>query len=179
MSYPRRWCPKMLREYLCSQQTYAPDRFTRYEIQRLIDVLDLHRPTGSDGKHGNLHTPTCGCEDKPGQSTEDERATCDHGWTQPHNQPMKPKPGNGVVVEWLPCPGPIPDQPATCEHGKTEAHGFYHGQMSQWIGQCPGPVPDERPRRPVLNPLAKRERGTVALDGSAGPPDERPKDGER
>lgn len=29
---------------------------------------------------------------------------------------------------------------------------------------------DERPARPQLHPLAKRERGTVALDGSAGPP---------
>lgn len=60
-----KWCPKMLRERLCEQQTHAPDDFTRREIQRLINVLDLHRPLGRDGKHGNRHTPTCGCEDKP------------------------------------------------------------------------------------------------------------------
>lgn len=33
-------------------------------LQNLIDQLEQHRPTGSDGKHGNLHTTTCGCEDK-------------------------------------------------------------------------------------------------------------------
>ncbi|NKS12565.1 hypothetical protein GS580_16635 [Rhodococcus hoagii] len=63
-NYPQQWCPKILTEYLCAQQTFAPDDFTRGEIQRLINVLHLHRPTGSDGKHGRLHTPTCGCEDK-------------------------------------------------------------------------------------------------------------------
>jgi hypothetical protein len=62
--FDRQWCPKALREKLCTQQTFAPDDFTRNEIQRLINVLDLHRPLGSDGKHGNLHTPTCGCEDR-------------------------------------------------------------------------------------------------------------------
>jgi hypothetical protein len=33
-------------------------------VQALIDQIDVHRPLGSDGKHGNRHTPTCGCEDK-------------------------------------------------------------------------------------------------------------------
>lgn len=59
-----RWCPKMLREKLCVQASVAPDTFTAAVIGRLIAVLDLHRPLGRDGKHGNLHTPTCGCEDK-------------------------------------------------------------------------------------------------------------------
>ncbi|NKW26819.1 hypothetical protein GS942_16780 [Rhodococcus hoagii] len=63
MSLPQQWCPKILTEHLCSQATFAPDEFTRNEIQRLINVLRLHRPIGSDGKHGRLHTPTCGCED--------------------------------------------------------------------------------------------------------------------
>lgn len=58
-----RWNPKELREQLCVQQTYAPGKFTRNEIQRLIDVLDLHRPLGASGKHGDLHTPTCGCDE--------------------------------------------------------------------------------------------------------------------
>jgi hypothetical protein len=58
------WNPKMLREHLCRQQTCAPGAFTRREIQRLIDILDLHRPLDSGGKHSSLHTPTCGCEDK-------------------------------------------------------------------------------------------------------------------
>jgi hypothetical protein len=33
-------------------------------VNRLIQRIDTHRPLGSDGKHGRLHTPTCGCEDK-------------------------------------------------------------------------------------------------------------------
>jgi len=61
MSELRQWCPKMLREQLCNQQLWAPDAFTKGEIGRLINVLDLHRPLASNGKHGNLHTPTCGC----------------------------------------------------------------------------------------------------------------------
>jgi hypothetical protein len=56
------WYPKSLIEALCQQQTFAPDAFTRNEIQRLINVLELHRPTASDGKHGDLRTPTCGCD---------------------------------------------------------------------------------------------------------------------
>lgn len=52
----------MLKEKLCEQQTYAPDDFTRREIQRLIDIMDLHRPVGTGGKHNDLHTPTCGCD---------------------------------------------------------------------------------------------------------------------
>lgn len=62
--FNHQWCPKTLREKLCIQQTFAPDRHTSAEIGRLISLLDLHRPLGSNGKHGNLHTPTCGCEDK-------------------------------------------------------------------------------------------------------------------
>lgn len=59
---PVDWSPKYLREVLCAQQTNAPDEFTRAEIGRLIRLMDLHRPIASDGKHGNLHTPTCGCD---------------------------------------------------------------------------------------------------------------------
>lgn len=66
MSYPQQWCPKILAEHLQSQQTYAPDRFTATEIQRLINLLALHRPVGPNGKHGSLHTPTCGCDDVNG-----------------------------------------------------------------------------------------------------------------
>lgn len=58
------WCPKTLREKLCTQQKFAPDDRTRKAIQSLIDVLDEHRPIGNDGKHGNRHTPSCGCEDQ-------------------------------------------------------------------------------------------------------------------
>ncbi len=52
----------MMREHLCAQQTFAPDLHTSAAFQALIDHLDLHRPLGPDGKHGDRHTPTCGCE---------------------------------------------------------------------------------------------------------------------
>lgn len=66
--------PKMLRETLCaSQAAVARDRAAGdaerrdrdvARLQRLIDECDRHRPLDSDGKHGDNHTPTCGCEDK-------------------------------------------------------------------------------------------------------------------
>lgn len=68
------WSPKSLREKLCIQQTHIPpgylEKVTRAYFGELIRILDLHRPLGNDGKHGatgghgNLCTPTCGCEDK-------------------------------------------------------------------------------------------------------------------
>lgn len=60
--------PKMLRETLCVAQTWvglSSDARTREHIerlQRLIDECDRHRPVGNDGKHGELHTDTCGCD---------------------------------------------------------------------------------------------------------------------
>jgi hypothetical protein len=61
--------PKMLRETLCAAQAaLLHSRSRRREhferLQRLIDECDRHRPLGPDGKHGNRHTPTCGCEDR-------------------------------------------------------------------------------------------------------------------
>lgn len=61
--------PKMLRETLCVAQsalgiTYRTDLRMREHmarLQRLIAECDRHRPIGNDGKHGDLHTPTCGC----------------------------------------------------------------------------------------------------------------------
>lgn len=62
--------PKMLRETLCVAQARignSPlDQGRRQEhidrLGRLIAECDRHRPLGSGGKHGNLHTPTCGCK---------------------------------------------------------------------------------------------------------------------
>ena len=59
---PDHWAPKYLREVLCTQQTHAPNQFTSDLIGRLVMDLDKHRPLGTDGKHGDLHTDTCGCE---------------------------------------------------------------------------------------------------------------------
>lgn len=60
---------KMIRETLCVTQArigYAADPRNREHIdrlQRLIDSIDQQRPLGPDGKHGDLHTPNCQCED--------------------------------------------------------------------------------------------------------------------
>ncbi|QHB37218.1 hypothetical protein QDA03_gp23 [Microbacterium phage Terij] len=69
---------KGTRETLCIAQaalraTLSP-RADEYEVgyhlthidrlQRLVAEIDRHRPLGADGKHGDLHTPTCGCEDR-------------------------------------------------------------------------------------------------------------------
>ena len=63
--------PKMLRETLCVAQNtiaHSPYDDGRKEkhivrLSRLIAECDRHRPLGPDGKHGNRHTLTCGCED--------------------------------------------------------------------------------------------------------------------
>ena len=63
---------KMLRETLCVAQgavnrgVSSGDRRSEHSdrLQRLIDECNRQRPLASNGKHGNLHTPTCGCEDK-------------------------------------------------------------------------------------------------------------------
>jgi hypothetical protein len=64
--------PKMLRETLCVAQAMVGNfdiSGRRHEhvdrLQRLIDACDEHRPLGPDGKHGDRHTPSCGCEDTP------------------------------------------------------------------------------------------------------------------
>lgn len=59
---------KLLRETLAVAQTaisgFAYTRINEHvdRIQGLIDQLDGHRPLGPDGKHGDLHTATCGCD---------------------------------------------------------------------------------------------------------------------
>lgn len=63
--------PKMLRETLCVAQAAVAgiptdtDRKNEHigRIGRLIRECERHRPTGPNGKHGDQHTPTCGCED--------------------------------------------------------------------------------------------------------------------
>lgn len=58
---------KMLRETLCLAQQYLDsspviDETHGERIQRIINEIDRQRPLGPDGKHGNRHTETCGCE---------------------------------------------------------------------------------------------------------------------
>ncbi len=59
---------KMLRETFCVAQTWfglsqRSDRANHVaRLQELIDECDRQRPLGPDGKHGDRHTPTCGCD---------------------------------------------------------------------------------------------------------------------
>lgn len=65
---------KATREALCAAQSALGQLGQRHadgvnsgqlgRLQALIDQIDAHRPLGVDGKHGNRHTPTCGCEDR-------------------------------------------------------------------------------------------------------------------
>lgn len=58
---------KMLRETLCEAQAFIGRHGHEEDserIGRLIAEIDRQRPLGPDGKHGNLHTLTCGCEDR-------------------------------------------------------------------------------------------------------------------
>jgi len=60
---------KMLRETLCvAQSAMLSMNAVPIEgvarIGRIIAEIDRQRPLGPDGKHGDLHTPTCGCEDR-------------------------------------------------------------------------------------------------------------------
>lgn len=70
--------PKLMRETLCLAQaalmidiaTSGQDFLAGYarleahskRIQQMIDQIDVIRPLGPDGEHGNRHTPYCGCE---------------------------------------------------------------------------------------------------------------------
>lgn len=54
---------KSLREALCQASVGATTHHVR-RFMEVIDEIDRHRPLGPDGKHGNRHTDTCGCEDK-------------------------------------------------------------------------------------------------------------------
>ena len=58
---------KMLREHLCADQARWQAEWPSdidSAVYVLIRMIDKHRPLGVDGKHGKLHTATCGCEDK-------------------------------------------------------------------------------------------------------------------
>ncbi|GLY08301.1 hypothetical protein [Actinoplanes sp. NBRC 101535] len=73
--------PKMLRETLSVAQACigGSDLGQQHKeihiarLGRLIDECDRHRPLGPDGKHRDLHTGTCGCQDVP--ASENHLAT--------------------------------------------------------------------------------------------------------
>lgn len=64
---------KMLRETLCAAQSALLRSDTGRQaanlhsdrLERIIAEIDRQRPLGADGKHGDRHTPTCGCRPTP------------------------------------------------------------------------------------------------------------------
>jgi len=64
---------KSLREALCLAQTHPSGLDTQQSalIQLVIAQIDRHRPLGPDGKHGNRHTFTCGCDDEQSITVDD------------------------------------------------------------------------------------------------------------
>ena len=59
---------KMFREALCVAESYLlrseQHSYGARYFSDLIKQVDVHRPLGTNGKHGTRHTATCGCEDK-------------------------------------------------------------------------------------------------------------------
>jgi hypothetical protein len=68
MLYELPYTPKALHELFCYSQSYLSNNdqgnYFRLVMQDLIESMEVHRPLKPNGKHENLHTPTCGCEDK-------------------------------------------------------------------------------------------------------------------
>lgn len=68
--------PKQLRETLCVAQALIGNSYLNTalkkthmaRLQRLIDDCDCMRPLGPDGKHGDMHTDMCGCEEDHGRT---------------------------------------------------------------------------------------------------------------
>lgn len=62
--------PKSMKEALSMAQTAIGVTFNEpmhsiRTLQIMIDEIDRMRPVGLDGKHGDRHTPNCGCEIDP------------------------------------------------------------------------------------------------------------------
>lgn len=69
--------PKSLHEALCAAQSTLAEAARQGmntgsaphwidHIGMLINQIDEHRPLGVNGKHGDRHTPTCGCDGHTG-----------------------------------------------------------------------------------------------------------------
>lgn len=65
---------KMTREALCAAQSALieraragvdADRVPHWveRLQAIVGAIDVERPLGPDGKHGDLHTSGCGCDE--------------------------------------------------------------------------------------------------------------------
>ena len=67
---------KSAREALCVAELAMDnwlaedERSRRHQmvVAQLIQIIDLLRPIGPDGRHGSLHTPFCGCDDADRQA---------------------------------------------------------------------------------------------------------------
>lgn len=111
---------KMLREDLCRRQVQSHDWPQPIEsaVDVLIAMIDMHRPLGNDGKHGDLHTPTCGCG---GIVTATPAPRCGEQAWQPHDDPHCPPNPPSPVCRLAP------------EHdGPHEGRSIPHGTPLEW-----------------------------------------------
>ncbi len=116
---------KTVREALSAAQTALSYdgipawRAHRDTIQDLINDIDRQRPLGPDGKHGNRHTPTCGCNTPPnthhhitGGTPLPDPQTGDHitvtwdGQPDTHYRVTHTQPDGSYTLQHL-DPGPI------------------------------------------------------------------------
>lgn len=151
---------KSLREALCVAENAVTHRWgsshpARAAMSQIIAEIDRQRPLGSDGKHGDRHTPTCGCE-VPGQVVErspidelmDLRALLDLQWTRMgqatelwrrENPAARARlfPDLGELLDWLMKRGDKATEPRR--------------HLSGWCGDCDAPwdVDSVGPRCPA------------------------------
>ena len=184
--------PKMLRETLCIAQALVIRESLDQgranadvgRLQRLIDECDRHRPLGPDGKHGDRHTPTCGCEDvtpSPASTTTDPTAlavdtvvTLDGSpqrWRVYRWWPFDRERPDGPICVALTCTGDEPDPTATGGQADSDKTQQAMGPMGRlWrdmsrvtIEPTPyerGPVYDAR--RSIEGPAAERAQHRAA-----------------
>lgn len=100
---------KMLRETLSAVQNGAMGarRGEHSErIGRIIAEIDRQRPLGSNGKHGDLHTATCGCLERPEQSDGQAMSfIIEIDWAEDRagnaiNGPVGPFPDENAADRW-------------------------------------------------------------------------------
>lgn len=136
--------PKMLRETLCVAQAavirQVTDQGRRAEhvarIGRLITECDRHRPIGVDGKHGDRHTPTCGCDVSSLSELELVDAQPRGQWDRPCGNPSCPL----IYAHAGPC-APCPFCEIVAGRGKANV-------VRSWLGGS-RPVVAITPLNPV------------------------------
>jgi hypothetical protein len=131
--------PKMVRETLCvAQATIGNSSLHSHTIrqhlnrlQRLIDDCDRQRPLGPDGKHGDRHTPTCGCVE-----IEELNMSAELPWARPII-------GRRCKSRLRRSEGPYWGRCELAPHSRLVEHALERGMI--WVRWADGPVRWEGP----------------------------------